>query len=60
MKEKVIFMPRMAYALVDRGFPIIRQETNYKDPRYKVFIFEETDELIQTMISLSNKWKGVR
>lgn len=57
MKEKVIFMPRMAYALRDRGFEIIRQETNFKNPQYKVFIFEESPELIKTMIELSNKWK---
>lgn len=57
MKEKVIFMPRLAYALQDRGFTIIRQETNFKNPKYKVFIFEETRELISAMISLSNKWK---
>ena len=58
MKEKIVFMPRMAYALQDRGFPILRQETNFKNPKYKVFVFEETEELIQTMIVLSRKWKG--
>lgn len=57
MKEKVIFMPRLAYALQDRGFTIIRQETNFKNPKYKVFIFEETQELISAMVNLSNKWK---
>ena len=58
MREKVVFMPRMAYALQDRGFRIIRQETNFKNPKYKVFVFEETEELIRSMIVLSKKWKG--
>ncbi len=80
MKEKIIFMPRMAYALLElkkiinkknneKKLEILEDDIvekdkistayiNFKNPKYKVFVFEETKALIQTMIELSNKWKG--
>lgn len=52
MKEKVIFMPRLAAALRNKGFKIIRVEANPKKPQYDCYIFEDTPQLQAALTEL--------
>lgn len=54
MKEKVIFMPRLAAALREKGCKLIRVEVNRRKPQYDVYIFEDTEKLQQALAEL--KW----
>lgn len=56
-KEKVykIFRAKTAGQLHDKGFKIIRTETNKFNPLWKVFLFEDTPEFRKALTELSNK-----
>ena len=47
MSEKlyIIYMPRVAAALRDLGFKLIKTTANIKKPQYDVYWFEDTKEL---------------
>ena len=48
MKENnlyIIYMPRIAAALKDLGFPILKVSANIKKPQYDVYWFEDTPQL---------------
>ena len=47
MEDKlyIIYMPRVAAALRDMGFEIIKITANTKKPQYDVYWFKDTDEL---------------
>lgn len=45
MKYFVVFSKRLSKALVSNGFEIKKIEKNKKNPKYNVFLFEETLEL---------------
>ena len=47
MKNKlyIIYMPRIAAALREMGFKIIKVSPNIKKPQYDVYWFEDTSEL---------------
>lgn len=47
MAEKlyIVYMPRIAAALKDLGFHIIKVSANIKKPQYDVYWFEDTPEL---------------
>lgn len=47
MKEKKIYSSKIAGELCRKGFRIIKTEPNPKKPWFDVFIFEETQPLIQ-------------
>ena len=51
MKKKLIYTKKLAIYLRNKGFRIIGTEVNYKYPQYDVYVFEETPELIETMLS---------
>lgn len=57
MKVKKIFTRQVAYQLIEKGFDLIDMEDNLKHKNLKVFIFEETNSLMQelTKITESNK-----
>ena len=40
----IIYMPRVAAALRDLGFKLIKTTANNKKPRYDVYWFEDTPE----------------
>ena len=41
----IIYMPRIAAALREMGFKIIKTTPNIKKPQYDVYWFEDTSEL---------------
>ena len=43
---KVVFSKELANILVNRGFSILRTEINLRDPKFKVFVFENSPELM--------------
>lgn len=47
MSEKlyIIYMPRVAAALRDLGFKLIKTTANNKKPQYDVYWFEDSPEL---------------
>ncbi len=47
MAEKlyIVYMPRIAAALRDLGFSIVKISANIKKPQYDVYWFEDTPEL---------------
>ena len=45
MKLYIIYMPRVAAALREFGFKIIKVSPNRKKPQYDVYWFEDTPEL---------------
>jgi len=47
MEDKlyIIYMPRVAAALRDLGFKLIKTTANIKKPQYDVYWFEDTPEL---------------
>jgi hypothetical protein len=53
-KLYIIYMPRVAAALRDLGFKLIKTTANTKKPQYDVYWFEDTPEL-RTAIPLAVK-----
>lgn len=45
MKTKIVYSKALANHLVNLGFSLVRTEINFKDPNYRVFIFEYSAEL---------------
>ena len=44
-KLYIIYMPRIAAALREMGFKILKVSPNIKKPQYDVYWFEDTSEL---------------
>lgn len=44
-KLYIIYMPRIAAALREMGFKIVKITPNCKKPQFDVYWFEDTDEL---------------
>ena len=49
MKLYIIYMPRVAAALREFGFKIIKVSPNRKKPQYDVYWFEYTEEFRQAI-----------
>lgn len=49
MKYIYIFSPRVCGELLDRGFQYTEKRRDKKDPRFWVYLFEETPELTAAM-----------
>ena len=54
---KVVFSKELANILVNKGFKIIKTDINLKDCKYKVFIFELSEALLEE-IEAYRKSKG--
>ena len=54
---KVVFSKELANILVNKGFKIIKTDINLKDCKYKVFIFQYSEEL-EKEIEAYRKSKG--
>lgn len=52
---KKIFSKKVAYELIQKGFNIVDMETNLKHKWLKVFVFEESQELLQELTKISKK-----
>ena len=46
MKTKIIYSKALCNYLISKGINPIRSEVNIKDVNYRVFVFEETSELL--------------
>lgn len=55
MKIKKIFTLWLATELRDRGFYILKVEPNTKKPWLKVYIFEETPQLLAALSEITAK-----
>lgn len=52
MSEKLVFSRHIAAELRKQGFPLLRTIPNHNNPKYDVYIFEDTDEL-------NNTWENI-
>lgn len=57
-KLYIIYMPRLAAALREMGFKIIKVSPNIKKPQYDVYWFEDTIELRQAIPVAKEKAKS--
>ena len=55
VKEYAIYSRRLAYALRQQGFRIIRTEVNELKPQFDVYIFENSVDLQIAITSLTRK-----
>lgn len=42
--EIIVYGKKLANSLVDSGQTLLRTEVNFRNPKYRVFIFEKTPE----------------
>ena len=54
-KEFTIYSRRLAYALRQQGFRIIRTEVNEKKPQFDTYIFENSLDLQIAITTLTKK-----
>lgn len=45
MNEKLVFSRRIAAELRKQGFPLLRTIPNHNNPKYDVYVFEDTEKL---------------
>lgn len=50
----IVYMPRIAAALKDMGFPIVKVASNPKKPQFNAYWFKNTPEL-QAAIPMAKK-----
>lgn len=55
MKTKMVFKLSVAMALKDKGYKILDKIPNRNNPKLQVFIFRETEELLQDFNKLISK-----
>lgn len=58
MKEKkpfYVFALRVANGLIEQGFELLGTSVDLKNPKFKVFLFEDTAELRDAVWELSRK-----
>lgn len=48
---KKIFTKKLAIYLRERGFKILGTEVNFKQPKFDVYIFEDTPELTEAILT---------
>ena len=53
MLTKRIFNKPTAYELINRGHDLVRTENNHKKKWMKVFVFQQTDELLEDLTDIS-------
>lgn len=53
--EKIIYTNWVAGALCRRGFWVVREEANPRNPRYKCWVFEETPELLEALTDITQQ-----
>lgn len=56
-KLYIIYMPRLAAALREMGFKIVKVTPNIKKPQYDVYWFEDTLELRQALSTAKERAK---
>lgn len=58
-KLYIIYMPRIAAALRDMGFKLIKTTANIKKPQYDVYWFEDTPQLRAAIPAAAKIARGV-
>lgn len=56
-KKYMVYTLKVANALVDRGYNIVGTGINFRNPKYRIFYFEDTQKLreeINEIISSQN------
>ncbi|ENK1242996.1 hypothetical protein AB2063_001124 [Clostridium botulinum] len=53
MKVKKIFTKKVAYELIQKGHNLIDMEKNLKHEGFKVYVFEETEELLRDLTEIT-------
>ena len=51
MKEKdyIVYNPKIAGALMRKGFTMVKSKINYKNPKYYVYYFKPEEGLIEAI-----------
>ena len=60
MNEKLVFSRRIASELRKQGFTLIKTIPNHNNPKYDVYVFEDTPELNSAwrdILEIVNKYK---
>ena len=52
-QNKPIFKKTLAFKLIDLGYKLVDVTPNERNPKYLIFYFEETQELIKDLEKLS-------
>lgn len=55
---KVVFSKDLANKLVNLGFKLIKTEINLKDTKFKVFIFENSEDLEAVVAQYKKEKRG--
>ena len=55
---KVVFSKDLANKLVNLGFKLIKTEINLKDPKFKVFIFDNSEDLEAVVAQYKREKRG--
>ncbi|HID0816102.1 DUF5659 domain-containing protein [Clostridium botulinum] len=53
MKVKKIFTKKVAYELIQKGHNLVDMEDNLKHKGFKVYVFEETQELLKDLTQIT-------
>lgn len=54
----IVYMPRLAAALRDMGFRIVKVSANIKKPQFDVYWFEDTPELRAAIPTAKHVMRG--
>ena len=54
-KTFIVYMPKIANALIKEGFEVLEIIPNPKKPRYNAFVFEATQEFLRKFTFIANK-----
>ena len=55
---KVVFSKDLANKLVNLGFKLIKTEINLKEPKFKVFLFENSEDLEAVVAQYKREKRG--
>lgn len=55
MKVKKIFTKKVAYKLIEKNHNLIDMEDNLKHKGLKVYVFEETEELLRDLTEITKQ-----
>lgn len=51
MKDYIVYSLRLAHYLINQGFELKNTGINMNNPKYKIFYFENTEELLAAIVS---------
>lgn len=54
-KTFIVYMPKIANALIKEGFEVLEVIPNPKKPQYNAFVFEATQDFLKVFTQIANK-----